>query len=119
MRAQVYHPCILQAKKRYVGFAYEAPNQGAPIFDAKGIETVRRDTCGAVAKMLERCLRILFTCKDISQVRALHASSCTLFACLGIVRGMQCQTLGCATYAEVASIFSLCCLRAAMELVLA
>ena len=67
--AQVYHPCVLQAKKRYVGFAYEAPSQAAPVFDAKGIETVRRDTCGAVAKMLERCLRILFTCKDLSQAR--------------------------------------------------
>jgi DNA polymerase zeta len=66
---QVYHPCILLAKKRYVGFMYEAPNQAAPAFDAKGIETVRRDTCGAVAKMLERCLRILFTSKDLSQVR--------------------------------------------------
>ena len=75
--AQVYHPCILQAKKRYVGFAYEAPGQGAPIFDAKGIETVRRDTCGAVAKMLERCLRILFSTKDLSQVRACTGHACT------------------------------------------
>jgi DNA polymerase zeta len=38
---KVYHPCILQTKKRYVGFAYESPEQTVPIFDAKGIETVR------------------------------------------------------------------------------
>ena len=38
--AQVYHPCVLQAKKRYVGFMYESPGQATPIFDAKGIETV-------------------------------------------------------------------------------
>ena len=67
--AQVYHPCVLLAKKRYVGFMYESPGQAAPTFDAKGIETVRRDTCGAVAKMMERTLRILFTSKDLSQVR--------------------------------------------------
>lgn len=65
---------MLLAKKRYVGFMYETPSQGAPVFDAKGIETVRRDTCGAVAKMMERTLRILFTSKDLSQV-----SSRTLF----------------------------------------
>jgi DNA polymerase zeta len=43
---KVYHPCILQTKKRYVGFAYESPEQQVPVFDAKGIETVR---CAAAA----------------------------------------------------------------------
>jgi DNA polymerase zeta len=38
---KVYHPCLLQTKKRYVGFSYEQPSQVEPIFDAKGIETVR------------------------------------------------------------------------------
>ncbi|BDA47990.1 probable DNA polymerase zeta catalytic subunit [Coccomyxa sp. Obi] len=66
---KVYHPCVLLTKKRYVGFMYEAPKQAAGVFDAKGIETVRRDTCSAVAKMLERSLRILFTSKDVSQVK--------------------------------------------------
>lgn len=41
---QVYHPCILQTKKRYVGFMYESPTQAVPTFDAKGIETVSRGT---------------------------------------------------------------------------
>ena len=68
LAVQVYQPCVLLAKKRYVGFMYETPQQAAPTFDAKGIETVRRDTCGAVAKMMERTLRILFTTKDLSQV---------------------------------------------------
>ena len=44
--------------------------QAAPTFDAKGIETVRRDTCGAVAKMMERSIRILFATKDLSQARS-------------------------------------------------
>lgn len=32
---QVYQPCVLQTKKRYVGFAYESPLQAVPAFDAK------------------------------------------------------------------------------------
>jgi len=27
VRTQVYHPCMLLAKKRYVGFSYESPSQ--------------------------------------------------------------------------------------------
>ena len=50
---QVYMPCVLQTKKRYVGFMYETIDQKEPVFDAKGIETVRRDTCGAVSKVTD------------------------------------------------------------------
>ncbi|GFH16260.1 DNA polymerase, partial [Haematococcus lacustris] len=63
---KVYQPCILQTKKRYVGYAYESPAQTCPTFDAKGIETVRRDGCPAVAKLLEASLRLLFSTKDLS-----------------------------------------------------
>ncbi|CAG9460605.1 unnamed protein product [Pedinophyceae sp. YPF-701] len=67
---KVYLPCILQTKKRYVGMAFESPTQKRPRFDAKGIETVRRDACPAVVKMLEQTLRILFATKDLSLVRS-------------------------------------------------
>ncbi|XP_054922337.1 uncharacterized protein PolZ1 isoform X1 [Dermacentor andersoni] len=66
---KVYQPCVLQTKKRYVGFAYESPDQQEPKYDAKGIETVRRDTCPAVAKLLEKMLRVLFTSRDIVAVK--------------------------------------------------
>ncbi len=59
---------VLQTKKRYVGYMYESPAQAAPTFDAKGIETVRRDSCPAVAKMLEASLRILFASRDLRWV---------------------------------------------------
>jgi hypothetical protein len=141
-----------QTKKRYVGFLWESPKQSAPVFDAKGIETVgppalpgseredgaepaaqlerapgggrgralctvwkvprcsgaqrsrepgaarvatvgasvekqnaltrlaplafgpasqvRRDGCPAVSKMLEACLRVLFSTADLSLVRS-------------------------------------------------
>ncbi|CAH1283426.1 unnamed protein product [Diabrotica balteata] len=66
---KVYQPCILQTKKRYVGYMYESPDQKEPEYQAKGIETVRRDGCPAVSKMLEKCLRILFETKDVSLVK--------------------------------------------------
>lgn len=75
------------AKKRYVGYKYENPDDVEPVFDAKGIETVRRDGIPAQAKMVERSLRqaylvsisvhsldafqrILFRTQDLSQVKA-------------------------------------------------
>ena len=54
---QVYLPCVLLAKKRYVGFKYETPDEAEPVFDAKGIETVRRDGVLAQRKMTETCLK--------------------------------------------------------------
>lgn len=82
---KVYHPCILQTKKRYVGNMFESPDQEVPVFDAKGIETVRRDGCPAASKvsysykenrhtyvnlqMLEKSLKLLFENVDVSSVR--------------------------------------------------
>jgi DNA polymerase zeta len=54
---KMYHPCFLLSKKRYVGFKYESATQNLPVFDAKGIETVRRDGCAAVSKILEKSLK--------------------------------------------------------------
>ncbi|KAI5948707.1 REV3 [Candida theae] len=66
---KVYHPCVLLAKKRYVGYSFEYENQVAPKFDAKGIETVRRDGMPAQQKITEKALRILFETKDLSKVK--------------------------------------------------
>jgi len=65
---KVFLPCVLIAKKRYVGMAATCAGE-KPAFDAKGIETVRRDTCPYAAYALERCLRIFFTSRDLSRVR--------------------------------------------------
>ncbi|XP_050308969.1 uncharacterized protein LOC126745256 isoform X3 [Anthonomus grandis grandis] len=67
---KVYQPCILQTKKRYVGFMYESADQNEPVYEAKGIETVRRDGCPAVTKMLQKCLTLLFKTKDISLIKS-------------------------------------------------
>jgi DNA polymerase zeta len=66
---KVYHPCVLLTKKRYVGYAYDSEDCATPVFDAKGIETVRRDSCGVVQKTLELALRVLFESKDMSRVK--------------------------------------------------
>ncbi|KAI8791780.1 DNA polymerase zeta catalytic subunit isoform X1 [Biomphalaria glabrata] len=67
---KVYLPCVLQTKKRYFGYMYETLDQKEPTFDAKGIETVRRDSCSAVSKILERTIKILFTTNDLSRVKS-------------------------------------------------
>lgn len=66
---KVYLPCVLLAKKRYVGFSYETVDETTPSFDAKGIETIRRDGVAAQSKMTEACLKILFRTQDLSQVK--------------------------------------------------
>ncbi|KAH4179786.1 DNA polymerase [Parastagonospora nodorum] len=73
---KVYHPCVLLAKKRYVGFKYEHRNQTEPDFDAKGIETVRRDGTPAEQKIEERALKILFRTADLSQVKSYFQEQC-------------------------------------------
>ncbi|KAL4783050.1 hypothetical protein BJX76DRAFT_358388 [Aspergillus varians] len=74
---KVYHPCVLLAKKRYVGFKYEHKDQKEPQFDAKGIETVRRDGTPAVQKIEEKALKLLFRTADLSQVKSYFQSQCT------------------------------------------
>ena len=73
---KVYFPCVLLAKKRYVGFKYENKNQMVPDFDAKGIETVRRDGTPAEQKMEEKALKILFRSADLSQVKSYFQQQC-------------------------------------------
>jgi DNA polymerase zeta len=74
---KVYHPCVLLAKKRYVGFKYESRNQKEPVFDAKGIETVRRDGTPAEQKIEEKALKMLFRTSNLSEVKKYFQSQCT------------------------------------------
>lgn len=66
---KVYMGSVLMAKKRYVGFKYEHPDETEPSFDAKGIETIRRDGFPAQQKMEEVCLKLLFRTQDLSKVK--------------------------------------------------
>ncbi|ORY67714.1 uncharacterized protein BCR38DRAFT_388522 [Pseudomassariella vexata] len=73
---KVYHPCVLLAKKRYVGYKYESRVQVKPDFDAKGIETVRRDGTPAEQMIEEKALKILFETADLSQVKSYFQQQC-------------------------------------------
>ncbi|OJD18693.1 hypothetical protein AJ78_01308 [Emergomyces pasteurianus Ep9510] len=73
---KVYHPCVLLAKKRYVGYKYESRLQKEPDFDAKGIETVRRDGTPAEQKIEEKALKILFETADLSRVKNYFQKQC-------------------------------------------
>mmetsp|Transcript_3653 Transcript_3653/g.9856 ORF Transcript_3653/g.9856 Transcript_3653/m.9856 type:complete len:447 (+) Transcript_3653:5303-6643(+) len=57
---KVYVASLLQTKKKYCGMKYESPNENNPTFEAKGVETVRRDQCKLTQKVLRNCLVTLF-----------------------------------------------------------
>ncbi|WFD19526.1 DNA-directed DNA polymerase [Malassezia caprae] len=65
---KVYLPCVLVAKKRYVGYRFDAPAARA-VLDVKGLEMVRRDGFAAMQHMQESCVRLLFDTHDLSAVR--------------------------------------------------
>ncbi|KAK5998939.1 DNA polymerase zeta catalytic subunit [Cladobotryum mycophilum] len=73
---KVYHPCVLLTKKRYVGYKYESRDQVKPEFDAKGIETVRRDGTPAEQKIEEKALKLLFETADLSQIKEYFQKQC-------------------------------------------
>ncbi|CAH0046383.1 unnamed protein product [Clonostachys solani] len=73
---KVYLPCVLLAKKRYVGYKYESRDQVKPDFDAKGIETVRRDGTPAEQKIEEKALRMLFESADLSRIKSYFREQC-------------------------------------------
>ncbi|UJR30679.1 hypothetical protein I4U23_018202 [Adineta vaga] len=73
---KIFMQSVLASKKRYVGMSYETVDQQQGKFDAKGIETVRRDTCLIVSKILQHSLKLLFQSKDITRVRRYVQSEC-------------------------------------------
>lgn len=58
---KIYQPAILLAKKRYFGFKFEKKTEVQEVFEAKGIETIRRDNCPVVQKMMENVISIITT----------------------------------------------------------
>ena len=57
---KVYAGSLLQTKKKYCGMMYESATQKRPIFEAKGIETVRKDQCALTQRILRNALISVF-----------------------------------------------------------
>ncbi|KAI9201944.1 DNA polymerase family B-domain-containing protein [Polychytrium aggregatum] len=55
---KVYFPYLLINKKRYAGLYWTKPEKHDKL-DAKGIETVRRDSCRLVSNVINTCLNML------------------------------------------------------------
>ncbi|VDM61514.1 unnamed protein product, partial [Angiostrongylus costaricensis] len=62
---KVYFPYLLINKKRYAGLYFTKPDKHDKM-DCKGLETVRRDNCPLVAKVLSTCLEKLMIDRDAS-----------------------------------------------------
>ncbi|XP_040565732.1 DNA polymerase delta catalytic subunit [Lepeophtheirus salmonis] len=60
---KVYFPYLLINKKRYAGLYFTNPDKYDKM-DCKGIETVRRDNCTLVAKLMNECLEKLLIDRD-------------------------------------------------------
>lgn len=68
---KVYLGSVFVARKRYVGWSHEYVGDPGK-FDAKGIETVRRDGCGLLRDTTRSLLEVLFSSSDLSQVKAAY-----------------------------------------------
>jgi DNA polymerase delta subunit 1 len=62
---KVYYPYLLMNKKRYAGLLWTNPDKYDKM-DTKGLETVRRDNCLLVRKLIDTCLRKLLIDRDVS-----------------------------------------------------
>ncbi len=61
---KVYSPYLLMNKKRYAGLYWTRPDKWDKL-DAKGIETVRRDNCALVRRVVETVLRKILIEKSV------------------------------------------------------
>ena len=60
---KVYFPYLLINKKRYAGLYFTRPDKHDKM-DCKGIETVRRDNCPLVARLMNECLQKILIDRD-------------------------------------------------------
>ncbi|GMI46903.1 hypothetical protein TrCOL_g2571 [Triparma columacea] len=66
---KVYSSCMLQTKKKYCGMKFESRGQREGVWEAKGIETIRKDQCRLTQKLLRGALMTLFKYHNVEKLR--------------------------------------------------
>lgn len=64
---QVYSPFLLIQKKRYAGVYYTKADIHDKI-DTKGMETIRRDNCPLVGRVMNTCLELMLLKRSAFQI---------------------------------------------------
>ena len=68
---KVYYPYLLMNKKRYAGLKWTRADAPDLPVDAKGIESVRRDNCLLVNKLMSNCMDSIFINRDVNMAVSL------------------------------------------------
>jgi DNA polymerase zeta len=66
---KVYSSCMLQTKKKYCGMKFESRGQREGVWEAKGIETIRKDQCRLTQKLLRGALMTLFKYHNVEKLK--------------------------------------------------
>jgi DNA polymerase elongation subunit (family B) len=61
---KVYFPFLLLIKKRYAGMWYQKNPEVPDKMDVKGLESVRRDSCGLTKEVVEKSLNLVLAKRD-------------------------------------------------------
>lgn len=61
--------CFFFQKKKYCGMKFDSPDQQTPTFEAKGIETIRKDQCALTQKILRDGLIKIFNGEGIDHLK--------------------------------------------------
>ena len=69
-----------EQKKKYCGMKFDSPDQKVPTFEAKGIETIRKDQCALTQKILQNALMIIFKGKGLAGLKQLEQFLCRQWA---------------------------------------
>jgi DNA polymerase zeta len=71
---RIYWGCFLVNKKRYCGWMYESKKQEKPVFDIKGLEMKRRDSCVLVANVMTEIIECVFRSCDADKAKSIFRS---------------------------------------------
>jgi DNA polymerase zeta len=74
---KIYWGCFLVNKKRYCGWMYESAKQEKPVFDIKGLEMKRRDSCVLVSKVMADIIETIFRTCDVQKAESVFRNHIT------------------------------------------